>query len=39
MADFGLARKLMDENIYEAHAGAKFPIKVDVNPKNHTLNG
>jgi len=27
VADFGLARKLMDENIYEAQLGAKFPIK------------
>lgn len=27
VADFGLARKLMDENIYEAQTGAKFPIK------------
>lgn len=29
IADFGLARKLMDEdNIYSAQEGAKFPIKV-----------
>ncbi|KAL3102973.1 hypothetical protein niasHT_025881 [Heterodera trifolii] len=27
VADFGLARKLMDENIYEAATGAKFPVK------------
>ncbi|KAE9555743.1 hypothetical protein FO519_001095 [Halicephalobus sp. NKZ332] len=27
VADFGLARKLMDEEIYEARTGAKFPIK------------
>lgn len=27
MADFGLARKLMEEDIYEARTGAKFPIK------------
>ncbi|CAD5209221.1 unnamed protein product [Bursaphelenchus xylophilus] len=27
VADFGLARKLMNENIYEAQAGGKFPIK------------
>jgi serine/threonine protein kinase len=27
VADFGLARKLMNENIYEAQVGAKFPIK------------
>ena len=26
MADFGLAR-VIDEDIYEAHTGAKFPIK------------
>ena len=26
-ADFGLARKLMEEDIYEARTGAKFPIK------------
>lgn len=26
VADFGLARKLMDEDIYEARTGAKFPI-------------
>lgn len=28
VADFGLARVLMDEDIYEARTGAKFPIKV-----------
>ncbi|MCP9260894.1 Tyrosine-protein kinase [Dirofilaria immitis] len=27
VADFGLARKLMEEDIYEARTGAKFPIK------------
>ena len=27
VADFGLARKLMEEDIYEAQTGAKFPIK------------
>ncbi|KAI1702858.1 protein tyrosine kinase domain-containing protein [Ditylenchus destructor] len=27
VADFGLARKLVGENIYEAQTGAKFPIK------------
>ncbi|KAI6218060.1 Tyrosine-protein kinase [Aphelenchoides besseyi] len=27
VADFGLARKLMEENIYSAQEGAKFPIK------------
>lgn len=27
VADFGLARKLLEENIYEAQTGAKFPIK------------
>jgi tyrosine-protein kinase Src len=27
VADFGLARKLMEEEIYEATVGAKFPIK------------
>uniref|UniRef100_A0A7E4UQQ5 Tyrosine-protein kinase n=1 Tax=Panagrellus redivivus TaxID=6233 RepID=A0A7E4UQQ5_PANRE len=27
IADFGLARTLMEENIYEAATGAKFPIK------------
>lgn len=27
VADFGLARKLMDENIYSAQEGAKFPMK------------
>ncbi len=27
VADFGLARKLMEEDIYEARMGAKFPIK------------
>lgn len=27
VADFGLARKLMEEDIYEAKMGAKFPIK------------
>uniref|UniRef100_A0AAF5DC98 Tyrosine-protein kinase n=1 Tax=Strongyloides stercoralis TaxID=6248 RepID=A0AAF5DC98_STRER len=27
VADFGLARKLMDEDIYEARTGAKFPVK------------
>uniref|UniRef100_A0A915EB30 Tyrosine-protein kinase n=1 Tax=Ditylenchus dipsaci TaxID=166011 RepID=A0A915EB30_9BILA len=27
VADFGLARKLIGENIYEAQTGAKFPIK------------
>lgn len=27
VADFGLARKLMDENIYEAQTGTRFPIK------------
>ncbi|KAI6218058.1 Tyrosine-protein kinase [Aphelenchoides besseyi] len=27
VADFGLARKLMEENVYEARMGAKFPIK------------
>ena len=27
VADFGLARALMDEDIYEARTGARFPIK------------
>jgi serine/threonine protein kinase len=27
VADFGLARRLLDENVYEAQTGAKFPIK------------
>ncbi|CAJ0927815.1 unnamed protein product, partial [Mesorhabditis belari] len=27
VADFGLARKLMEEGIYEASTGSKFPIK------------
>lgn len=27
MADFGLARSLQEEDIYEAKTGAKFPIK------------
>uniref|UniRef100_A0AC35U329 Tyrosine-protein kinase n=1 Tax=Rhabditophanes sp. KR3021 TaxID=114890 RepID=A0AC35U329_9BILA len=27
VADFGLARKLMEEDIYEATVGAKFPVK------------
>lgn len=27
VADFGLARKLRDDDIYEAQAGTKFPIK------------
>ena len=27
VADFGLARKLMEEDMYEAQTGAKFPIK------------
>uniref|UniRef100_A0A914H770 Tyrosine-protein kinase n=1 Tax=Globodera rostochiensis TaxID=31243 RepID=A0A914H770_GLORO len=27
VADFGLARKLMEENIYEAQMGTKFPVK------------
>lgn len=30
VADFGLARKLMGENIYEAQSGAKFPIKCNL---------
>jgi serine/threonine protein kinase len=29
VADFGLARKLMEEDIYEAQTGAKFPIKCE----------
>lgn len=27
VADFGLARKLMEEDIYEAQTGAKVPFK------------
>ena len=27
VADFGLARRLMEENVYAAQEGAKFPIK------------
>lgn len=27
VADFGLARKLLTENTYEAQTGTKFPIK------------
>jgi len=27
VADFGLARRLMEEDIYESRTGAKFPIK------------
>lgn len=30
VADFGLARKLMEEDIYEARTGAKFPIKCKI---------
>ena len=27
IGDFGLARKMTQENLYDAHQGAKFPIK------------
>jgi serine/threonine protein kinase len=37
VADFGLARNLMEENIYAAHAGAKFPIKCSSSPFYYIL--
>ena len=39
VADFGLARKLMEEDIYEARTGAKFPIKWTAPEAGRHFNG